>query len=68
MPDIAAGTKPILFGDFGYYWIIDRSPVSIKPLKERFILNNRIGYLGYEFLDARLVRKDAIKAVRVSGE
>lgn len=68
MPDIAAGAKPVLFGDFSYYWIIDRSPVSMKALKERFAMTDRVGYVGFELLDARLVRRDAVKALSVSGE
>lgn len=65
-PDIAAGAKPVLFGDFHYYWIVDRSPVSMKALKERFALTDRIGYIGYELLDARLVRKEAVKTITVA--
>ena len=68
MPDIAPGAKPVLFGDLGYYWIVDRSPISIKTLKERFAMNDQIGYVGFEFLDARLVRADAVKALAVSAE
>lgn len=66
MPDVAAGTKPILFGDLAYYWIVDRSPVSMKALEERFIMNDQIGYIGFEMLDARLVRRDAVKAIATS--
>lgn len=68
MPDIAAGAKPVLFGDFSYYWIVDRSPVSMKALKERFAMTDRVGYLAFELLDARLVRRDAVKAISVTGE
>ena len=68
MPDIAAGTKPILFGDLAYYWIVDRSPVSMKALEERFIMNDQIGYVGFELLDARLVRRDAVKAIAISDK
>ena len=68
MPDIAARAKPVLFGDFSYYWIIDRSPVSMKALKERFAMTDQVGYVGFELLDARLVRRDAVKSLSVSGE
>lgn len=68
MPDIAAGAKPVLFGDFSYYWIIDRSPVSMKALKERFAMTARVGYVAFELLDARLVRREAVKAISVTGE
>ena len=65
---VEAGYKPILFGDFDYYWIIDRSPFTLKILTELFIESSRYGYVGSEFLDARLVRRDAIKAIIINGE
>lgn len=68
LPDIAAGAKPVLFGDFRYYWIVDRSPVSMKALKERFAMSGRLGYVAIELLDARLVRRDAVKAISVIKE
>ena len=68
LPDIADGAKPVLFGDFRYYWIVDRSPVSMKALKERFTMSGRVGYVAFELLDARLVRRDAVKAISVIEE
>lgn len=68
LPDIAAGAKPALFGDFRYYWIVDCSPVSIKALKERFATSDRVRYVVFELLDARLVRRDAVKAISVIEE
>ena len=67
MPDIAAGAKPVLFGDFRYFWIIDRSPISMRALKERFAMTDQVGYVGFELLDSRLVRKDAIKVLTVTA-
>ena len=68
MPDIEAGAKPVLFGDFSYYWIVDRSPVSVKVLKERFAQTGLVGYIGFERLDARLVRKNAVKALAILAD
>lgn len=68
MPDAEAGAKPVLFGDFRYYWVIDRSPISLKPIKELFMFSGRVGYLGFEFLDGRLVRREAMKAIAVSSD
>ena len=67
MPDIAAGAKPVLFGDFRYFWIIDRSPISMRAFKERFAMTDQVGYVGFELLDSRLVRKDAIKVLTVTA-
>lgn len=67
MPDIEAGSNTVLFGDFAYYWIIDRSPISSRALKELFAETDRVGYLAFKFLDARLVRRDALKCITVTG-
>ena len=66
MPDIGEGEKPIAFGDFSYYWIVVRKPVSVRAIKEKFIVNNQIGHLAVEFLDGKLIRPDAIKVMELS--
>lgn len=66
IPSVGAGAKPIVFGDFSYYWIIDRSPVSIQALKELFVTLDQVGYLATEFLDGKLIRRDALKALKIS--
>ncbi|MBR1812160.1 MAG: phage major capsid protein [Clostridia bacterium] len=66
MPSADAGEMPIVFGDFSYYWIIDRSPVSIQTLKEKFVTLDQIGYLALEFLDGRLIRRDALQAMKIN--
>ncbi len=68
MPDIEEGGMPILFGDFSYYWIVDRKPVGISVLSERFILEHQVGYLGFEFLDGKLIRQEAVKGLRIAAE
>ena len=67
MPSADSGNTPILFGDFSYYWIVCRSPVSVRTLKERFIALGQIGYLAMEFMDAKLIRRDAIHALKITG-
>ena len=68
MPDADSGEKPIAFGDFSYYWIIKRSPVYVRRLNELFALNNQVAYLGYEFLDGKLIRSDAVKVLKIETE
>lgn len=65
MPDAVNGNIPIVFGDFSYYWIVCRSPISIRTLKEKFVTLNQIGYLAIEFLEGKLIRQDAIKALKI---
>ena len=68
MPSANAGEMPIVFGDFSYYWIIDRSPASIQTLKEKFVTLDQVGYLATEFLDGKLIRRKAIKALKITTE
>ncbi len=67
MPDIESGSKPVAFGDFSYYWIIDRKPVSVRTLTEKFTFYDQIGYLAIEFLDGKLVRSEAIKVIKIAS-
>lgn len=66
MPDADPGTKPIAFGDFSYYWIVDKSPISVQIITERFALLEQVGYLAFEFLDGRLIRPEAIKVLQIA--
>ena len=68
MPNAEAGAKPILFGDFSFYWIVKRSPVTVKALRELFALHGQVGYLAFEFVDGRLVRLEAVKALQITSE
>lgn len=66
MPNAENSNKPIAFGDFSYYWIVDRTPVSVRTLREKFLVIGQIGYLSFEFLDAKLIRKEAIKVLQIT--
>lgn len=63
MPDARSGSKPVAFGDFSYYWFISRSPVSLRTLTEQFAINDQVGYLGLEFVEGKLIRRDAVKVI-----
>lgn len=63
MPDIESGKKPVLFGDFSYYWIVRRSGVTVKPLTELFAQSHQIGYLAFEYLDGLLSNREAVKSI-----
>nr|DAM04231.1 MAG TPA: major capsid protein [Caudoviricetes sp.] len=66
MPSAASGKKPVVFGDFKYYWIAQREPLSIRALHEKYLFANKIGYLGIERLDGCLIRSEAIKALQMA--
>lgn len=65
MPTVGTGAKPIAFGDFSNYWIFDREHFSVRVLREKFASYGQVGYLGFEFLDGRLVRTDAVKVLKI---
>ena len=60
-----SGGKPVAFGDFSYYYIIDRVPLTIRTLVEKYMLRGKMGYLGVEFLDGMLIRPEAVKVLKV---
>ena len=66
MPGAKSGGKPVAFGDFRYYWIVDKRPVCLRTLVEKFAMLGCVGYLAYEFLDGKLVRPEAIKVMRIN--
>lgn len=68
MPSATEGNKPIAFGDFSYYWIIKRTPVSVRMLQELFAIRHQTGYLAFEFIDGKLIRSEAIKVIKINGE
>lgn len=55
MPDIGAGNKSVLFGDFKKYKVRAVRNVQISRLTELFAENACIGMLGFGRMDARLV-------------
>ena len=66
MPNATTGSKPIAFGDFSYYWVVLKKPVSVRAIKEKFVVYDQIGYLAFEFLDGKLIRPDAVKVIQMS--
>ncbi len=66
MPNIASGNKVVAFGDFSYYWILNRRPLAVRALKEKFELHDQTGYLAMEYLDGKLVNREAIKVMQIS--
>lgn len=65
MPDAEAGNIPVVFGDMSYYWWILRKSFSVRALYEKFVLNDQIGYIGNEYVDGKLVRRKAVKAIQM---
>lgn len=66
MPDIGAGAKVIAFGDFRYYWLIERGIPMIQPLFEKYAATGYVGYIGSERVDGRLARNDAVVVLQMA--
>lgn len=65
MPAMQAGSKPVIFGDFNFYWIGDRQGVTFKRLNERYADTGQIGFLATKRVDAKLVLPEAIKVLQM---
>jgi len=66
IPSIESGKKAIAFGDFSYFWIVERQSLSVKVLKEKYILEGQIGYAAYERLDTKLIVPEAVKVLQLA--
>lgn len=67
MPSETEGTgaRPIAFGDFSYFCIIDRKPFAMRSLSEVLVPQQQVGYVGYETIDAKLIRPEAIRVMQI---
>lgn len=67
MPAIEPGSRPILFGDFSYFWIGDRGKRSIKRLSELYATEGQVGFMASQRVDAKLIQPAAIKCLQVKA-
>ena len=67
MPVMEAGAKPVLFGDFNFYWIGDRQGVTFKRLNERYADTGQIGFMATKRVDGKLVLPEAIKCLQMKA-
>lgn len=66
MPEFAANSKVMLFGDFSYYVIRDVQGVGMQRLNELFAANGQVGFRQYHRTEGKLVNTDAVKALAAS--
>lgn len=66
MPSIKSGKKPIIFGDLSFYWIIERKPLAIQVLSELYKNQGQVGFIGYEKVDGKLIRPEAVKTIKMA--
>ena len=67
LDSVVPGSKPVLFGDFSYYWIGERGKRVIKRLVERYANQGQVAFLTSERVDAKLVLPEAIKCLEVKA-
>ena len=63
MPAIATVAKSVLFGDFSFFWIADRSPISVKRLDELYAANGQVGFRLALRTDSKITLGEAIKHI-----
>ena len=65
MPTIESGQPPILFGDFKHFVIGDRKHRRIKRLNEVHAQQGQVAYIMSQRVDAKLLDRNAIAALKV---
>jgi HK97 family phage major capsid protein len=68
LPDVATGAKPIAFGDFSRYVIVDRADgFKVRRLEELYSQNGEIGFHVYHRTDGALTDDEAVIALTMAA-
>ena len=65
MPSAESGQLPVIFGDLSYYWILENQPLTVQRISELYALEYMIGFKVREYLDGKLIRHEAVKALKI---
>jgi HK97 family phage major capsid protein len=65
MPTVAAGAKPMLFGDLSYYWIADRQGRIFQRLNELYANYGQVGFLATQRVDGKLTLAEAVQVLKM---
>jgi len=60
VPAVGTSTKSVLFGDFSYYWIAQRTGVAMQRLNELYAANGQVGFKGFLRVDGKLTLSEAV--------
>lgn len=63
-----AGKKVLLFGDFSYYWIADRTNRTMRRLNELYAVNDQVGFIGTQRVDGKLILPEAMKVLAMGDK
>lgn len=66
MPDIAAGTFPIIFGDFSNYLIGDRKDLTMFRDETSFITQQKIQFLFFRRVGGIVRKAEAFKKIKIA--
>lgn len=67
MPKIAAGAKPILYGDYSGLAVNIREGISIEILKEKYATQHAIGIVGWLELDSKLMDEQRLAVLTMAS-
>ena len=67
MPLPEAGNKVILYGDYSYYWLADRTGRTLQRLNELYAMTDQVGFKLTERLDGRLILPEAVKVLKMKA-
>jgi HK97 family phage major capsid protein len=62
------GKKVLLFGDFNYYWIADRTNRTMKRLNELYAVTDQVGFIGTQRVDGKLILPEAMKVLAMGAK
>lgn len=68
VPELAAGSRVMAFGDFSYYWIADRQGRSFKRLNELYATTGQVGFLASERVDGKLILPETVKTLDIKAK
>lgn len=63
MPAIAVNARAVLFGDFSYYTIADRSPRTFIRLNELYAATGQVGFRATQRTDGKLTLAESVVAL-----
>lgn len=66
MPKLAAGAKPVVFGDLSKYWIADRGNRVLRRYGEVFALRDQTAFVMTERVDGKLIVPEAVKVIQMA--
>ena len=67
MPIMAAGKKPIIFGDLSGYTIKATKSVEVQVLREKFATKNMIGVLAFGEYDAKITDSKKVSSLTMAA-